>query len=84
MGNLRTRFGYNTANSLSTETPEYEVERILDYNMDDGRYMVKWKDSLDTTWEPAEYLVNAQEAIDSFKKATEATMEDAALQPEDL
>lgn len=84
VGNLRTRFGYNTENHLSPL--EDKIERILDSNLDVGIYKVKWKDSSVTTWELAEKLKNAQAAIDNFKQATEAnaTMEDVDLPPEDL
>ncbi|ROV88306.1 hypothetical protein VMCG_10476 [Cytospora schulzeri] len=88
--NLRARFAYNPANNVLRETSsEYEVERILDSNEDDGLYKVKWTDS-SVTWEPTENLINAQEAIDKFKQATESSevdappMEDVDLLPEGL
>ena len=55
---------------IVNDSEEYEVEKILDSKLFRGkpRYLVKWKgyDLYDATWEPAENLRNATEALHDY------------------
>src|SRR3954463_7821405 len=52
-------------------TPEYEVEHILDHRIRHKKpeYLVKWVGypEYDATWEPLENLKNAEEALQEYK-----------------
>lgn len=55
--------------SLSKE--EYEVEAIVDFDMDDDGtplYEIKWKDwpTSENTWEPIEHLRRSKNLVDRF------------------
>ena len=53
---------------------EYEVEKVLDKRVKKGNqveYLVKWRnydDPDDNTWEPADNLKEAKDAIDRYEK----------------
>ena len=63
--------------STATAEEEYEVEKILDYKLIDGRthYLVKWKDYSDNenTWEPKRNLMqNCSEDVEEFHRQNPA------------
>eukprot|EP00088_Acartia_fossae_P003203 TRINITY_DN11327_c0_g1_i1.p1 TRINITY_DN11327_c0_g1~~TRINITY_DN11327_c0_g1_i1.p1 ORF type:complete len:100 (+),score=43.31 TRINITY_DN11327_c0_g1_i1:83-382(+) len=63
---------------------EYEVEKVLDKRVKKGNqveYLVKWRnydDPDDNTWEPADNLKEAKDAIDRFEKDLESKNNSAA------
>jgi hypothetical protein len=59
--------------ATTTTEEEYQVERILDYKLINGKqyYLVKWKDYSDTenTWEPKKNLTqNCSEDVEEFHR----------------
>ena len=52
----------------NAEDDEYEVERILDYDDINDKYLVKWKGyaTEDNSWEPSNNLDNAKEEVQNF------------------
>eukprot|EP00088_Acartia_fossae_P003204 TRINITY_DN11327_c0_g1_i2.p1 TRINITY_DN11327_c0_g1~~TRINITY_DN11327_c0_g1_i2.p1 ORF type:complete len:172 (+),score=63.86 TRINITY_DN11327_c0_g1_i2:83-598(+) len=63
---------------------EYEVEKVLDKRVKKGNqveYLVKWRnydDPDDNTWEPADNLKEAKDAIDRYEKDLESKNNSAA------
>lgn len=73
-------------NEVSEGEEEYEVELILDKRVRRTRgvgsveYLVKWKNydqAEDNTWEPADNLTDAVEAIKAFEKGVESPWSDS-------
>jgi len=50
------------------EDSEYADERIIDYNRQNGKYVVKWENYDDPTWEPLSHLKHCRALVNKLHK----------------
>lgn len=77
------QFIINNIETLQTADKTYEVEKIINEKLEDGKlkYLVKWAgySETDNTWEPEENLTNCQTALNEYR--TQRSLEHAATEP---